>query len=318
MKSEKIVWGLILVFIGGILLLENFGVIDFYWRSVWRLWPLFLVIGGANMLFNRGDNKSGVIIAALITIMALGLIAYQGTHADRVENRWSFRFNDGDEVQDQNDTDTAAVTSGNIFSEPFSPATRRAELNIKGGATSYRLTDVTGNLFEARVRRNSGNYALEKTSRDSVEVLTFRMREHNRKWHMDDMDGNGVDLMLNTQPLWNINVEMGAGKMDFDLSKYKLENLTIQGGAAAFKLKLPMPATTTKVNVETGVAEVHIDIPSASGCSIKVDSGLSAKEFPGFEKRDDGTYQTPNYSSATRKIVIHLEGGLSKFEVNRY
>jgi hypothetical protein len=317
MKTEKIVWGLLFVFIGGIFLLDNYHVIDFYWRSVWRLWPLLLVVIGGNMLFNRDNNKYGPIIAGVITLVALSIVAYQGTRPLGEQHKWSFNYN-MDEDGDTSSTDGENFSGSSIFSEPFAATTQRAELNIKGGATSYSLKDTTANLFVANVSQNSGAYTLEKTTRDSMEVVTFKMKGGNRKWHMDDMDANEANLRINSIPVWDINLEMGAGEADFDLSTFKIENLKLKGGAASFKIKLPEPQNVTNMNVETGVAEVDIQIPSSAGCRIKVDTGLSSRDFSGFTKQSDGSYTTSNYNTSAKKIIINLKGGLSDFNVSRY
>jgi hypothetical protein len=77
MKTEKIVWGFILIFTGSIFLLENFNLIEFYWSSVWRFWPVIFILIGANMLLSRFGNKSAApYMIGAITILTLGLIAY--------------------------------------------------------------------------------------------------------------------------------------------------------------------------------------------------------------------------------------------------
>ncbi|WP_026898879.1 LiaF transmembrane domain-containing protein [Daejeonella oryzae] len=316
MKTEKIVWGLLFVFIGAIFLLDNYNVIDFYWRSVWRLWPLMFIVIGTNMLFNKDDNKYGPIIAGLITLFALALITYQGTRPLSEQHKWSFKYDTDDE--ENNSSSDKDLGGANLFSEPFSASTSRAELNIKGGATSYNLNDTTSNLFDASVSQNSGAYTLEKSSRDSMEILTFRMRDRKGNWNMKGMDGNDADLKLNTKPVWNINLEMGAGTADFDLTAFKINDVKLKGGAASFKIKMPEPLTISNVDVETGVAEVEISIPTSAGCRIKVETGLSSRDFSGFTKQSDGSYITSNYDSSAKKIMINLKGGLSEFNVNRY
>ena len=314
-------WGLILIFIGAVFLLNNFGVINFYWGSVWRFWPIIFILTGANMLFSRLNSSTGTILSVSLTLVALIFLGYQGTREPehRIGRSW-FKFNHDDWDRDSRDTkeDNANWATSNTFTELYSGNVKRAELNIKGGATSYRLDDTTSKLFNAEVKRNFGNYTLEKTSRDSVEVLTFRMRDKKQKWNMDDMDGNEVNIQLNANPIWDINVEMGAGETNFDLTSYKISNLELKGGAASFKVKLPEPVTTINVTVETGVAEVDIRVPQASACRITVESGLSSKDFSGFTKQADGSYQTSNYSTSAKKIQIQLKGGLSSFEVSRY
>ncbi len=45
---ENLIWGIVLVILGGIFLLENIGISA--WRFIWRLWPLILIFWGASKL----------------------------------------------------------------------------------------------------------------------------------------------------------------------------------------------------------------------------------------------------------------------------
>lgn len=310
MKSDKIVWGLILVFVGTILLLDNFNVINFYWGSVWRLWPVILILLGAEMLFARSNKAGGPWIAGVITLAVLIFVGWYGSTHRPESNRWSFGWHD-----DSDSTDPREIHR-NSFTEPYLSSITRAELNISGGATSYDLSDSTTNLFDADIQQRFGNYSLTKTSRDSMEVLSFKMNGKNRT--RGNFIANKATLRLNSNPLWNINVEMGAGETDFDLTKFKVASLHLEGGAASFEVKLGEPQTVTNVEAETGVAEVDLSVPSSVGCRIEVESGLSSKDFTGFEKQGDGTYVTSNYNTAAKKINIKLQGGISDFSVRRY
>jgi len=312
MKTEKIVWGMILIFIGTIFLLDNFNVIDFYWGSVWRFWPVIFILIGANMLMSRSGNKKAVpVIVAGITLVSLALIGYQGTRPNNNRGWMSFKSDKHDNWNDS----TRNVPS--YFIEPYGGA-KRAELRIQGGATSFKLQDTTSSLFEADVKRQFARYTLTKSVSDSVEVLNFRMRNGKQKWNLDEMEGNETNIRMNLTPVWDIKVEMGAGEAIFDLRPYKVSSLKFEGGAASFEAKIGSLEPFTNVTVETGVANVEIEVPTESGCRIVVDSGLSSKDFIGFIKQSDGTYETSNYSNAANKINISLKGGLSSFEVRKY
>lgn len=311
MKTEKIIWGLLFIFVGSIFLLDNFDVIEFYWGSVWRFWPLIFILTGVNMIFSRlGDRNAAPWLVAGVTVITLAFIGYQGSQP-RSKSRHSFEFN-SDRVR----SDRSAETQ--VFTETMSDSIQYSQLNIEGGATSYILKDTTSNLFEARVESHDGTHSLVREVRDSVEVLNFHMRNGKRNWKVDDMNDNQTDLKLNALPVWDLSVKMGAGEVDFDLSSYKVRRLEFNGGAASFEAKLGNLVPLTDVEVEAGVASVEIRVPEGSGCRIKLDSGLSSKDFPGFDKQSDGSYTTSNYKTAPNKINISLKGGLSSFEVSRY
>ena len=312
MKTEKIIWGLIFIFVGTVFMLDNFDVIDFYWGSVWRFWPIIFILIGANMLLSRFANKTTApIFAASVTLVVLAFIGYQGS-IPREDRGWlHFKF---DNKRDSN----VKWSDATSFNEPFT-GSKTATLNIQGSATEFRLADSTSSLFQADVKEIHGGYTLERTIRDSVDVLNFRKRDKNgRGFKMDDMESNETRIRLNHNPIWDITVEMGAGETNFDLQNFKVRNLHFEGGAASFEAKIGSKLPLTDVSVETGVASVEIEVPKESGCRIVVDSGLSSKDFNGFAKQADGTYKTSNYETALNKININLKGGLSSFEVRKY
>lgn len=49
------VGGVVLVAIGVLLLLQNFGI--FVWGSLWKFWPVILVAVGISMLIPRRDRE---------------------------------------------------------------------------------------------------------------------------------------------------------------------------------------------------------------------------------------------------------------------
>ncbi len=40
---SRIFWGLVLIIIGVLMFLKQFGIIYFHWYSLWQLWPLLLI-----------------------------------------------------------------------------------------------------------------------------------------------------------------------------------------------------------------------------------------------------------------------------------
>ena len=310
MKTERIIWGIVLLFIGGILLLQNFDQISFDWAIIWRFWPVILILIGVNMLFSYSSNKAGSFVSIIITVIVLGFIAYKGINTS---GRDGEAFFDGGNLFEKDGNHPKS----DVFSEPFVQGTRLAVLNITGGATTFILKDSSSTLVTAQVKKTYGNYSLFKTSNDSVETVDFKMAG-NGNWDMNKSKANQVKLALNTQPLWSINLETGAGKTEFDLTRFKISTLKIQGGVASFDIKLGDLNKYTVVNIESGISNINIAIPKSSGCSIKTDSGLSSSDFEGFNSTGKDSFQTSNFNTATGKIIINMEGGLSKFHVDRY
>jgi len=129
---------------------------------------------------------------------------------------------------------------------------------------------------------------------------------------------NRVDVKLNPNPVWNINIDMGAGEGDFDLTPFSVKTVSINAGAADIELKLGDKAAQTDVKVSSGVASVSIKVPESVGCRIEKDGALNINELDDFENVGGGVYLSPDYDKATKKITIKFDGGMSRFKVKRY
>ena len=319
MKLDRIIWGIILLFVGGVLLLENFNVIEFYWRNVWSFWPIFLIIAGINILFNRNRSQVGNIISIAVVVITLSFLFYKGQQPP--QNRHAF-FDVGPDmhfdIDDDDNSDDSVSGKRMDFSEPFNgDSSKKVVLDISGGGTSFKLDGNTDSLITASVEHAKGNFTLSREVSDSVQNLRFKMNGNKRGWHVGD-GANDVRFRLNKTPMWEIVMHMGAGEANFDLSEYKIRTLRFDGGAVALDFKVGDLLPITDVIVKTGVADVKIRVPEGAGCRITSKTGLSSRDFTGFTKLDNGTYETPNYASSTKKIFIALDGGLSNFEVSRY
>ena len=327
MRNDKLIPGLVLVLIGAAFLLNNYGYLHFHWYNIFRLWPIFLVIGGVNLVFAHNKSPWATIIKVTVVVLGLGLVLFgnfgnrynfwPGTHYNFSDNDNSDDNNGDDNNDDDNSDNKTAITSPNgTFNEPYKVDVKYARLNISGGGTVYNLSDTTNQLFNAATQGNNNLYELTRSTEDSTSVLDFHMK--NKHGFNFDSDKNRADFRLNQNPIWDIDVETGATKLDFDLSKFKIKELKLHGGAASFNIKLGAPLALTDVDISTGVSGVDISIPQNAACSIETDSGLSDNHFEGFNKSSDNNYETAGYNAAKNKMHIHISGGLSDFHVKRY
>jgi hypothetical protein len=296
--------------------------------NILHLWPVFLIMGGVNLVFAHNRSAWATILKLAVVIGGFALLLF-GNFGNRYNfwpGKYTYNFNDDSNDDDDDDSDSSSTDKGvvkiegsSVFNKDYTPDAKLARLNISGGGTTYTLNDTTSQLFKAETKEFYGKYEFTNSKEDSVYVLNLRMK-NNKGWHFDSDDNksNLADIKLNPNPIWDINVETGATKLDFDLSKFKIKNLTLKGGAASFSVKLGVPLATTNVEVATGVSEVNISIPKDAACSIRTNSGLSSNEFEGFNKKDNNLYETAGFDAAKNKIYIHMSGGVSDFKVKRY
>lgn len=302
-----------LVLIGTLFILKNLGVIYFTWHTIWRLWPLILILWGISLIPVKDYLKlifSVVAIALSVLLVQkydkTGYYNFGWRDSDRGRNREQF---DRDDWNDTSETQE-------LF-QPFDSAINRVELKLDAAAGEFRLEETAPDdqLLTLFKEGSVGNYSMTSQDEDDVRTIELKIRESNAKIRTR---GNRVKLGLNTTPVWDFDMNIGAASIDFDLSNYKVGEIDLDGGASAINLKLGDRSDYTKLDIDAGAASIDIKIPESAGAELKIETALSSKNFPGFKKIEKGLYRTENYESAAKKIEIKIDAAVSSLNINRY
>jgi hypothetical protein len=190
MRSDRLIPGTVLVIIGILFLLDNFGVIDFSWWSLMALWPIFLIMAGVNLLFAHNKGNGATIAKIAVLLVGMGILVYGGlSHRSIGWRGWTYHFNrdnnnDSNNDDNNNDWDSSDTTGGgnrdsiikvdgnSVYRESYKPGTQTAQLNISGGAATYSLNGITNDLFEAATKEYGNRYVL-KTHTDRLQPYSI-------------------------------------------------------------------------------------------------------------------------------------------------
>lgn len=305
MKTKNVIWGLVLVLIGLLFILKNLDIIYFSWFSIWRLWPMGLVLIGVAIL----PVKSGIKIAlAIITLViaAIVLIMYPGRNSH--EWSWFDRDRSRGEIVEPKDIDQQ-------IAEVYDTAVKSAQLTFDAAAGSFRIDEPTEELFEFNREGNVGryNYSIKDLGdRREISIGLEEGRFRNAQLK------NNVSMKLNTKPLWDLKVDVGAASLDLDLSAFRINKLDVNGGAASINVKLGSLQDQSKIKIGSGASSINIQVPESFACEVRTSTILTSKDLQGFNKVADGTYVTENFSNSSKNIVIELDAAVSSLTVQRY
>ena len=307
MSYRKIFWGLLLVIIGVLFILKNTGVLFFSWHTMWHLWPVILILWGISLIPVKDWIKLALSVGTvLITVLAVQI------YAPKDDNNWEFEWNDNRHRDNNQDE----VTSyNNVMSENFDSLTKYAELKLNIGVGNFQIKDSTDKLIEVKHDNDKANYSMTAKAEDSLTRIELSLEK-------GDFDKgnvrNNVVMKLNPVPSWDLDLNVGAAEVDFDLSGFKTRNVKIQGGASDIVLKLGAILPLSDVKLEAGAASITVKIPESAGCEIVSNTFMSSKNFKGFNKIGKQLYQTPNYAASKNKIKIDLQAGVASVDVERY
>ncbi|MCF8307518.1 MAG: DUF5668 domain-containing protein [Bacteroidales bacterium] len=318
MSYKKIFWGVILILIGSLFILKNLGLIYFDWGMILSMWPLLLILWGISIL----PFKSGIkLILSLASIVIAFLIVntfedrgYGGFHP--WDNGMKFHFDEEDYNREDKDYNTYQWDQDQKLTADYK-GKKYASLDFDAGAGKFIITESSEDYLATFIREGKGGkYSMTTQTEGNRQKIDFKLK--TKDWSSTNDADNKVNLIIHPKPLWDFDFDVGAAKIDFDLSGFRTKTIDIDGGASSINLKLGERHNKTHVEVDAGASEVNIKIPEGSGCRIKTSTFLSGKSLSGFTEKDDGNYVTEDYKEADTKIEIKIQAAISDINISRY
>ncbi len=305
MKPSRTFWGTLFVVFGLLMLVGRAYDFEFGFMHLWKFWPLAFVVVGLAFVFKSPivKNSLAVIAALCLAFFFYGLFSFQWLP-------WHGKI-DIDDAE--------AGVQVQEFSEPFAASMKKAVFSFDAAAGKFEIDTSSAQLFKATIESAFGRYDLNTSISQDEANLSLKPENdvHVRDWKFGNRANEGL-IALNPNPVWDLDFDIGAAKVECDLSAIKVSSLTIDAGAASVRLKLGTPQVETQVRLDAGASSVRILVPEDAGVEIRLQDGLSSKRFEGFEKIRKGTYQTANFDRSEKKIFIDADTGVSSLHVNRY
>ncbi len=122
------------------------------------------------------------------------------------------------------------------------------------------------------------------------------------------------DLHLTPQVPVELEVRLGMGETELDLSAVQLQRLELHGGMGATRLSLPAPHGEVAVLIESGVGELRVALPEAVACALRAERGLGqlTVTHPAFRAGPEMRHETPDFVQATDRYVMTVKMGVGQ------
>jgi hypothetical protein len=305
MKNSHLFWGTLFITFGILILINNYGTMNLDWTEVWRFWPFIFILWGISLLVKNYLAKRLLVVSTAL-ILAFTVFASFKSLFLWVGNDINIVMHDDDHSYE---TSTYSAESESKLSS--------AVLNFDAGAGSFIIKGSTDKLFSAVTEGYKDNYNFISSISGSEGIIDFSMKDTRFSVGHGKIR-NKVKVELNPAPVWDMDFDLGAATINFDLSEYKTRDIRISTGASSLNLKLGSLYDTTKVYLEAGASSISISVPESSGCEILSDVSLSSKKYIGFSKLNDGKHRTGNFDTAANKIYLNIQSGISSIKVSRY
>ncbi len=349
MSLTRFLKGLVIILVGVILLLNNLNILEWaVWPNILKLWPLLLISVGISLIFRKRLSWLGPLVILLGIVF--GIIASYMNLDLQLEGKIPIEVE-----TIQKEIEMIPITTPEIGKEVISeispeeeipeipveveeekegerllvleakekvdediemvPLIQKANIHLNYTVGSFALRFPTPLVYQCQV---SYRYPEFKPVED------FSIEGHEAKiliTHQQVSDkmvrnsNNNIDLQLNTNISYDIFLETGATSIYYDLSKFKIENLSIKSGAS--KIDIIAPQYNGKININSGVSKIDIAIPNNVGTTVYLDTGISLKDFDeNFSKQENNVYLSKNYDNAEYRIDIKIDSGISQINIH--
>jgi hypothetical protein len=309
MRIGRIRSGVILISLGIVFLLNNLGYVPWgVWLRILSLWPVILVAIGIEKIFGKTRLSFLTILSPLLFIAAILGPTYFSAGSEfgpKLELGRVYRAPERYQYSEDLDTSLTKIT---------------AIVQIRGG--DLKILSDTEKLISAELdywkRKPITTY--EHSGFDSSGTIEIRDSERGWKgWSWRAWGAKDWEIKLTDRIPINLRIYAKASEGELDLSGLKLKDLDLDIDAVNFDIKLGDLVDLVNGRIESDASRLSLLIPKDIGLKIENHAKLTSTSFSQISILEyDNIYQTSNFDQASKKIVISLEGSVTRLVVKSY
>lgn len=311
-RSTSVVFPLVVIGFGVVMLLWRWLPSFDPWPVLGKYWPLFLILVGAGMFWDRAQQQRepgsaltfpvGSTVGTLLFLVVLGFLLWRDHAFER--RSWidvtSNSAHRGHETQVVERKDAKAVRM-NIQM----PA---GELRVNGGGQHLMEADFyQGGAWSAP--------AIDYSVSDGIGALRVSQEGAG---HVIGNSDNVWNLKVNNEIPLELKIDMGAGRSDLNLARVDLTRLELNLGAGQADVNLTGErGKDLQAVIQGGVGEAIVHLPKNVGVVATVHGGLGSVDVHGLKEDEDGQYVNAAYGKSPNTLRLTVEGGIGHIKLEQ-
>jgi hypothetical protein len=305
-RHGSLVFPILLITIGGMFLYANWRPSFDPWPVLTTYWPLILIFLGLGKIWDVSQRRQnpdaphrssvGATVAILAFVFVLFVLLWHGR---------AFSHGRGFSSSVRHDTRTLDLAGAKSV---------RADLNI--GAGQLTLRGGSPHLLDADFdyAEREGSPQVEYTVDAGKGELKIS-QEHEGP----NIGGsrNNWSLHFNDNVPLDLNIDMGAGEGDLRLRDLDVTNLTVNIGAGRVEVDLTGDRKKDlDADIEGGVGQAVIRLPRKIGVIVNASGGIGTIDASGL-KHDGDEYTNAAYGKSPVTIRLKVEGGVGQITLTQ-
>jgi hypothetical protein len=316
-RHRSFVGPIILIVVGVILLLFKLYPDFNPWWVLWRYWPLILILIGLGKIWDsyywrhhQGESVSpwvsGTGIAWIVLLVFFVAMAWhRGGWRNYGDDGWDRGWGWHSHAIADNAHDTQGVELQGAKNVDVDLNMPSGELTVSGGSGRLMDADFRYNRREEKPHVDysvSGDHGQLRVADDDIHT----------RWAGDDADWNL--RVANNVPI-GFHLEMGAGQGNLRFNGVEVRDLDVHMGAGQLDLDLTGARTTNLTGaIEGGVGQATIRLPRDVGGHVDVSGGIGSVSTVGLHQ-EGGSWVNDAYGKTPTSIDLTVHGGIGEIRL---
>ena len=302
-QRPGVVGPLILITIGVILLLNQMGRLTWdIWGTLWRLWPVILILIGLDILVGASRSTLVHILGLLMAILIIGGTIFYAVRGGPLPT-----------------SGESAQGSETLLEEMQDASSGRIMLKPGIARTEVRALSESANFVEGKIEYGRYSQRAEKDFSVSSGQAIFSLRQRSRSapfwWPGEDI-AERWNLQFTPRIPLEISIDSGVGSTMLDLSRLKVTRFDLNAGVGSTTVIFPAAAGQTRASIDGGVGLIKVRIPDGVGARVRVSSGLGSVHVSHSRlERSGNEYISSDYNTAENKLDLDIRGGVGNISI---
>jgi hypothetical protein len=243
------------------------------WEVILNLWPVLIIAIGLDILVARRSALGAVLALLLLAAILAGALWIMGVGAAVGSDM------EGQQIVQTLDGAEQAV----VIIEPAV-----GYLNIAAFSPDQ---EQTGTLMTGTVNLNDSGI-LERDYSIVGGTGTLTLSRGSFRATFPSMRGSewGWELYLNPQTPLDLNINMGAGSIELDLSALQVTDLDVDLGVGRTEVIFPDVNEPLNASINGAVGEMIVYIPASKSVRVTSNTGLALIDVPDGYTQDGDVY----------------------------
>lgn len=297
-RRRSLIGPLLLIAIGVLLLLNSLNVLPWgIWGTLWRFWPVLLILLGLEILFGRSSwiGSLIVLIVAVVVIVAIVLLSLSPTLLTTRTGEQQTISQPLDDIRQAEVTIDFGVGSARLYRLVDSPDLMKATIDNAPGRRVETQWEISGDTGQLRIHE----------ARTDFSFFPFLGSQVDSRWEIGLSDQVPLALKLST----------GVGQSTLDLNGLRLTHLELDTGVGQTLLALPAEGHFD-VDIRGGVGNTVITVPRGLAMRVRASQGLGnvSVTVPDVLHQDN-EWVSRNFDIAESRAEIRISGGVGSIVV---